>query len=78
MGFDSDPVGSGFVASLAHPAGNITGSSALSAEISGKQLQLLKKIVRLSRVAILGNSTRPGNTQLLKDRIRLARRWRVP
>jgi putative tryptophan/tyrosine transport system substrate-binding protein len=68
MGFDSDPVGSGFVASLAHPAGNITGLSALSPEISGKQLQLLKEIVpRLSHVAILGNSTTPGNTRLLKE-----------
>lgn len=74
MGFDSDPVGSGFVASLAHPGGNITGLSALSPEISGKQLQLLKEIVpRLFHAAILGNSTTPGNTQLLKE-TRLAAR----
>lgn len=45
MGFDDDPVGSGFVASLARPAGNITGLSALSPELSGKQLELLKEIV---------------------------------
>src|SRR5262245_44295073 len=42
MGFDNDPVGSGFVASLARPGGNITGLSNLSPEISGKQLELLK------------------------------------
>jgi putative ABC transport system substrate-binding protein len=54
MAFDSDPVGNGFVASLARPGGNITGLSALSPEISGKQLELLKEIVpRLSHVAVL-------------------------
>jgi putative ABC transport system substrate-binding protein len=68
MGFDDDPVGNGFVASLARPGGNITGLSALSPEISGKQLELLKEIVpKLSRVAVLGSSTRPGNTQTLKE-----------
>jgi len=68
MGFDSDPVGSGFVASLARPGGNITGLSTLSPEISGKQLELLKEIVpKLSRVAVLGNSTTPGNAQSLRE-----------
>ena len=41
MGSDIDPVGNGFVASLARPGGNITGLSALSPELSGKQLELL-------------------------------------
>ena len=45
MGFDNDPVGNGFVASLARPGGNITGLSTLSPEISGKQLELLKETV---------------------------------
>jgi putative tryptophan/tyrosine transport system substrate-binding protein len=68
MAFDSDPVGNGFVASLARPGGNITGLSALSPEISGKQLELLKEIVsKLSRVAVLRNSTEPGNTQTLRE-----------
>jgi len=68
MGFDNDPVGSGFVASLARPGGNITGLSILSPEISGKQLELLKEIVpRLARVAVLGDSTEPGNAQALKE-----------
>jgi putative tryptophan/tyrosine transport system substrate-binding protein len=40
MGFDSDPVGNGFVASLARPGGNMTGLSNLAPEISGKQLEL--------------------------------------
>src|SRR5215510_12392201 len=42
---DPDPVGNGFVASLARPGGNITGLSTLAPEISGKQLELLKETV---------------------------------
>jgi len=65
---DDDPVGSGFVASLAHPGGNITGQSTLSPEISGKQLELLKEIVaRLRRVAVIGTATRPGIPQALRE-----------
>jgi putative ABC transport system substrate-binding protein len=68
MAFDNDPVGNGFVASLARPSGNITGLSTLAPEIGGKQLELLKEIVpRLSRVAFLGVSTNPGNTQSLRE-----------
>ena len=68
MAFDNDPVGNGFVASLARPEGNITGLSTLAPEISGKQLELLKEVVpRLSRVAVLGSSTTPGNAQSLKE-----------
>jgi putative ABC transport system substrate-binding protein len=65
---DSDPVGNGFVASLARPGGNITGLATLAPELSGKQLELMKEIVpRLSHVAVLGTSTRPGNAQSLKE-----------
>ena len=68
MAQDGDPVGNGFVASLARPGGNITGMSQLAAEISGKQLELLKETVpKLSRVAVLGTSTRPGNAEALKE-----------
>src|SRR5213080_1798501 len=68
MGFDSDPVANGFVASLSRPGGNITGLSALTPELSGKQLELLKEIVsKLSRVAVLGSSTEPGNAQSLRE-----------
>ena len=68
MGFHLDPVGSGVIASLARPGGNITGLSSLSPEISGKQLELLKEVVpALSRVAIIGNSTEPGYAQVLKE-----------
>src|SRR5215467_12262886 len=68
MANDSDPVGNGFVASLARPSGNITGLANYRPEISGKQLELLKEIIpRLTRVAVLGTSTQPGNEQSLKE-----------
>jgi putative ABC transport system substrate-binding protein len=68
MAQDGDPVANGFVASLARPGGNITGLSTLAPELSGKQLELLKEIVpKLSHVAVLGTSTRPGNAQALKE-----------
>jgi putative ABC transport system substrate-binding protein len=64
----NDPVGNGFVASLARPGGNITGLSTLAPEISGKQLELLKEILpSLSRAAVFGTSTQPGNSQMLKE-----------
>ncbi len=64
---DNDPVGNGFVASLARPGGNITGLSTLRADLSGKLLELLKEILpKLSRVAVFGTSTQPGNPQALK------------
>jgi len=73
MAFDTDPVGNGFVASLARPGGNITGLSSLAPEISGKQLELLKEIVpRLSRVAVFGTSTTPGSAQALREMERAA------
>ena len=68
MGFDNDPVGSGFVASLARPGKNITGLSTLHPEISGKQLELLKEIIpKVSRVGILGSWTQPGNAEALRE-----------
>jgi putative tryptophan/tyrosine transport system substrate-binding protein len=68
MAFDDDPVGNGFVATLARPGGNITGLSSLAPEISGKQLELLKEIVpKLSRVGVLGTSTVPQYAQVVKE-----------
>jgi putative ABC transport system substrate-binding protein len=68
MAQDTDPVASGFVASLARPGGNITGLATLAPEISGKRLELLKEVVpRLSRVVVLGSSTEPANAQSLKE-----------
>jgi putative tryptophan/tyrosine transport system substrate-binding protein len=68
MAQDIDPVGTGFVASLARPGGNITGLSSLVPEISGKQLELLKDIVpRLSHVVVLWASSNPANAQALRE-----------
>ena len=68
MASDTDPVGSGFVASLARPGGNITGLATLAPEISGKQLELLKEIVpKLSRVAVFMSSTDQDYAQVLKE-----------
>ena len=68
MGQVNDPVGNGFVASLARPGGNITGLATLGPEISGKHLELMKETVpKLSRVAVLGASIQPGNAQSLTE-----------
>jgi putative ABC transport system substrate-binding protein len=56
MAFSSDPVGTGFVVSLARPGRNITGLSHISPELSGKRLALLREVIPgLSRVAFLWN-----------------------
>jgi putative ABC transport system substrate-binding protein len=63
-----DPVGSGFVASLARPGGNITGLATLRPELSGKRLELLTEIVpKLSRVALFASSASPDHAQVLKE-----------
>jgi len=57
----TDPVGTGLVASLARPGGNVTGLTNISGELGGKSLELLKEIVpKLNRVAILRTATRGG------------------
>jgi putative ABC transport system substrate-binding protein len=55
-----DPVGVGFVASLARPGGNVTGLSALTADLAGKRLGLLREVVPgLSRLTIMANVGNP-------------------
>jgi putative ABC transport system substrate-binding protein len=64
----TDPVGLGFVASLAQPAGNITGLTLQAPEIAGKRLQLLKETVpHLTRVAVLWDPTETGRRQAVKE-----------
>ena len=68
MAQDSDPVGNGFVVSLARPGGSITGLSTVSSELNGKRMELLKETVaKLFRVAVIGNSTIRGNAQALEE-----------
>jgi putative tryptophan/tyrosine transport system substrate-binding protein len=55
-----DPVGSGLVASLARPGGNVTGMSLMAPDLGGKRLELLKEALpRLSHVAIIWNAANP-------------------
>ena len=63
----SDPVGQGFVASLARPGGNVTGLATLFPELAVKRLGLLKEILPgVSRVAVLWNAANPGNVIILR------------
>jgi putative ABC transport system substrate-binding protein len=68
MAATADPVGQGFVASLAHPGGNITGLSFLSEELPGKRLELLKETLPQStRVAALVNPAHPYYDSLMHN-----------
>ena len=68
MAFAGDPVGSGLVASLAHPGGNITGLSTMATELSAKRLQLLKEAIpRVSRVAVLWNPDTPTYAKAIEE-----------
>jgi putative tryptophan/tyrosine transport system substrate-binding protein len=74
MAWDLDPVGSGFVASLARPGGNVTGVTSLAPTTLGKGLEMLKEIVPgIARVAVFGTVDSPGNTQALRELEAVAR-----
>jgi putative ABC transport system substrate-binding protein len=63
----ADAVGSGLVASLARPGGNITGLSLLTPETVGKQLEFLKDVLpTVSRVAVLSNPANPAHALLVR------------
>jgi putative tryptophan/tyrosine transport system substrate-binding protein len=63
-----DAVGMGLVASLAKPGGNLTGVSGTGPQLSGKQVELIKDVVpRLTRVAVLSNSTSVGTTDAVRE-----------
>ena len=63
-----DPVGSGLVASLAQPGGNVTGLSLLAPELGGKRLQLLKELLPgLSRVAVVWNAANPYASLVMRE-----------
>jgi putative ABC transport system substrate-binding protein len=57
----ADPIGGGYVASLARPGGNVTGLSVQSADLAGKRLELLREVLRgLRRFAIMADVDDPG------------------
>jgi len=60
MAISADPVGAGLVSSLAHPGGNVTGSSSLAPNLIAKQFELLREIIPgMTRLAILSNPDHP-------------------
>jgi ABC-type uncharacterized transport system substrate-binding protein len=73
-----DPVRSGFVASLAHPGGNITGMSNMMPELAGKRLDLLREIrPKISRLAFLAYSPDPLHKVFVKDAQEVAERLKI-
>ena len=63
-----DPLGSGLVATLAQPGGNVTGMSLMVPDFSGKRLELLKELLpRLARVAVLWNAANPYPAIVFKE-----------
>jgi putative ABC transport system substrate-binding protein len=68
LGANSDPVGTGLVASLARPGGNATGNSLMAPDLSAKRLDILHTLApTLSRFAILWDSSNPGMAQRVRE-----------
>ena len=75
VGAGIDPVAAGFVETLAHPGGNVTGLTNISVELSGKRLELFKEAVpKLARVAVLYDPANPPNVREVKDVLPVAAR----
>jgi putative ABC transport system substrate-binding protein len=71
-----DPLGSGLVASLAKPGGNVTGLSLMAPELAGKRLELLKEFIPgLIRIAVLWNAANPYSALVLIRPSSLPRNW---
>jgi putative ABC transport system substrate-binding protein len=72
----TDPVGTGLVASLARPGGNVTGLTNVAPEVTGKQVELLREIrPKLARVAVLVNPANPSTTRVVDEAEAGARRF---
>ena len=68
----NDPVGSGLVASLAHPGGNTTGLTSQNEDAINKNIELLREVLpRASRIAVLSNPKNPTNPKMF-ERMRVA------
>src|SRR5216684_3646459 len=75
----ADPIGTGHVASLARPGGNITGLSQLLTELSAKELEMLKEVVpQAMRIGVLWNPTIPSHPLALKSVEAAALKYRLP
>jgi len=73
-----DPVGTGLVASLARPGGNVTGLSSQTADLAGKRLELLREVVPgLRRLAILGNVGNSAAALEMRDVEAMARTFNL-
>jgi len=78
MSLVSDPVGSGLVASLARPGGNVTGLTIMAPDLMAKQLELLKEVVpKVTRVALLQNPDNPASAAQLREAEAAARALRI-
>jgi putative ABC transport system substrate-binding protein len=79
MAHGGDPVAQGFVASLAHPGGNVTGLSNFSAELGGKRLELLREAFpKVSPVGVIWNPDAPGPVLSFKELEIAAKTLNVP
>jgi putative tryptophan/tyrosine transport system substrate-binding protein len=68
----ADPVGTGDVASLSHPGGNVTGVSMVLTELAAKGLEILKQAVpSITKIGVLWNPTTPSHGQVV-DRLKVA------
>jgi putative ABC transport system substrate-binding protein len=68
-----DPVGTGLIASLARPGGNVTGTTAGAVEVAGKLVELMREVLRPRRFAVLANETDPFTNPYLAETDRVAR-----
>lgn len=74
---NSDPVGTGLVASLARPGVNVTGMSVLAPDLAQKRLELLRRVLPVSRVGVLWNPTNAGNVNEWEQTKAAANRLKV-
>jgi putative ABC transport system substrate-binding protein len=78
MAHAGNPVGSGLVSSLAHPGGNITGTTSMVSDLGTKQVELLRQVVPgLARLGVLANPTNAGTPALLANVNEAARQLNI-
>src|SRR5262249_25113353 len=74
----SDPISTGFVASLPHPGVNVTGLSLMASDLSAKRLELLTtRVPRLRRIGVLWDSSNPGMALRVRETQAAAEQSRI-